>query len=72
VGPYGDTKEDFKVIKLLLFEQTSQWLGVHRETFQGMEVTTFHLKNASHMLDRLAMVPEENKGNSTRIHGDIF
>jgi hypothetical protein len=66
VSPYGNIQEDFEVLQLLLFlEQISQWLSVHREMFQGMEVTTFHLKNTLHMHGRLAMVPKENKGNST-------
>jgi hypothetical protein len=36
VSPDGDIKEDFEVLKLLLFlEQISQRLNVHRGTFQA-------------------------------------
>jgi hypothetical protein len=46
----GNIKEDDEVLELFLFlKQISQWLGVHRGTFQGMEVTTFHRKNTLHM-----------------------
>jgi hypothetical protein len=73
LSPSGEIEEDIEALKLLLFlEQTGQWLSVHKELFKQMEATTFHLKNTSHMPDRLAMIPEENKGNSTQIHGDIF
>jgi hypothetical protein len=62
VSPDGDIKEDFEVLKLLLFlEQISQRLNVHRGTFQGMEVTTLHLKITLHLPNQLVMIPEGNK-----------
>jgi hypothetical protein len=48
----GNIKEDNKVFKLLLFfEQTSQWLGVHRGTLPEFGGNNLHLKNTTHMHD---------------------
>jgi hypothetical protein len=54
-----------KILKLLSF--FCQWLRVHRGMFQGMEVTTLHLKITLHLPDQLVMIP---KGNKRELYSD--
>ena len=53
-------KQDDDVRELLLiFEEISQWLGVHRRSFDEMEVKNYHLNHTTNMHDLLEMIPEE-------------
>jgi hypothetical protein len=66
-------KEDSEVEEIILFlEQISQWLGVHKGTFQGDGGNNLSSQEYPHMHDQFGMIPEETKKILLDFHGDIF